>query len=35
MQEKIADFEHPTERGYLWKFKKINHEHLWLINGHF
>ena len=23
------------ERGYLWKFKKNNHEHLWLIDGHF
>ena len=23
------------ERGYLWTFKKIIHEHLWLIDGHF
>ena len=22
------------ERGYLWKFKKIIHEHLWLIDEH-
>ena len=22
------------ERGYLWTFKKIIHEHLWLIDGH-
>ena len=22
------------ERGYLWKFKKIIHEHLWLIDGY-
>ncbi len=21
--------------GYLWTFKKIIHEHLWLIDGHF
>ena len=26
----------PTpERGYLWTFKKIFYEHLWLIDGHF
>ena len=23
------------ERGYLWTFKKIIYEHLWLIDGHF
>ena len=23
------------ERGYLWIFKKIIHEHLWHIDGHF
>ena len=23
------------ERVYLWTFKKINYEHLWLIDGHF
>ncbi len=23
------------ERGYLWIFKKIIHEHLWLIDEHF
>ena len=23
------------ERSYSWKFKKIIHEHLWLIDGHF
>ena len=22
------------ERGYLWTFKKIIYEHLWLIDGH-
>ena len=22
------------KRGYLWTFKKIIHEHLWLIDGH-
>ena len=22
-------------RGYLWIFKKIIYEHLWLIDGHF
>ena len=26
----------PTPKGgYLWTFKKIIHEHLWLIDGHF
>ena len=25
MQKNTMDFEHPTEKGYLWKFKnKIN-----------
>ena len=23
------------KRGYLWTFKKIIHEHLWLIDEHF
>ena len=23
------------ERGYLWTFKIIIYEHLWLIDGHF
>ena len=22
------------ERGYLWTFKKIIYEHLWIIDGH-
>ena len=24
VQKKNEDFEHPTRRGYLWTFKKIN-----------
>ena len=31
MQKKIADFEHPTPKGYLWKFKNKN---LWEFVAH-
>ncbi len=30
----MADFEHPTERDYLWKFKIKIYGNLWLIDGH-
>ena len=32
----IATCASPTPKGvYLWIFKKLIYEHLWLIDGHF
>ena len=34
-QGKRSDTLGNPERGYLWEFKIIIYEHLWLIDGHF
>ncbi len=35
VQKKIADFEHPTRKGFICGNSKIIiHEHLWLIDGY-